>query len=118
LIYRGKLNEAKAVIRLLSHPKQLSESDVSDQVDSLKMAIEHEQVLSPRFSDLFGATNRKALAISCMLQVAKQSSGFSALQYFSVYLFRNLGLAKGGAAQPPIILIGFVQFGSRRCLKH
>ncbi|KAJ2056726.1 hypothetical protein GGI17_006044 [Coemansia sp. S146] len=110
LIYRGKFEEAKAVIRQLNHPKLLSEEDIASQADSLKKAIQSEEGLSPKFSHLFNVSNRKALAISCMLQVAKQSSGFSALQYFSVYLFKILGLTKTHASQLPIILLGLVQF--------
>ncbi|KAJ2751989.1 hypothetical protein GGI19_004127 [Coemansia pectinata] len=110
LIYRGKFEEAKAVIRQLNHPKLLSEDDITSQADSLKKAIQSEEGLSPKFSHLFNVSNRKALAISCMLQVAKQSSGFSALQYFSVYLFKILGLTKTHASQLPIILLGLVQF--------
>ncbi|KAJ2731390.1 hypothetical protein IW152_004591 [Coemansia sp. BCRC 34962] len=110
LIYRGKLKEATSVIRRLNHPKLLSEDDISNQVESLKKAIQSEKGQSPKFSHLFSVSNRRSLAISCMLQVAKQSSGFSALQYFSVYLFKILGLTKTHASQLPIILLGLVQF--------
>ncbi|KAJ2890816.1 hypothetical protein IWW38_003927, partial [Coemansia aciculifera] len=110
LIYRGKLEEAKAVIQKLNTTKDLSANEAASQVESLKKAMQSEQALSPKFSHLFNANNRKSLAISCMLQVAKQSSGFSALQYFSVYLFKILGLTKGHASYLPIILLGLVQF--------
>ncbi|KAJ2825368.1 hypothetical protein GGI24_003181 [Coemansia furcata] len=110
LIYRGKLEEAKAVIRQLNHPKLLAEEDIADQADSLKRAMQNEEELSPKFSHLFNVGNRKSLIIACMLQVAKQSSGFSALQYFSVYMFKILGLTKTHASQLPIILLGLVQF--------
>ncbi|KAJ2741612.1 hypothetical protein GGI20_005068 [Coemansia sp. BCRC 34301] len=109
LICRGKMEEAKAVIQKLSHPKQLAKEDIENQVDTLLNAMRSEQEL-PKFSHLFNASNRKTLAISCMLQAAKQSSGFSALQYFSVYLFKILGLTKSHASQLPIILLGLVQF--------
>ncbi|KAJ2451246.1 hypothetical protein GGF42_004306 [Coemansia sp. RSA 2424] len=110
LIYRGKFEEAKTVIQKLNHPKHFAEEDIVSQVDSLKKAMQSEQDLSPKFSHLFNASNRKALVISCMLHVAKQSSGFGALQYFSVYLFKGLGLTKNHTSQLPIILLGLVQF--------
>ncbi|KAJ2854132.1 hypothetical protein GGI22_004600, partial [Coemansia erecta] len=64
-----------------------------------------------RFRDLFTAGNTKALGIVCMLQIAKQSSGFSALQYFSGYLFKLSGLLSGiGLNHLPNLLLGLVQF--------
>ncbi|KAJ2226565.1 hypothetical protein IWW45_007407 [Coemansia sp. RSA 485] len=107
LIYRGQLEKAKDVVKMLARPEMLSETEVSSQVRTLTKVIKSEA--APRFRDLFSRANRRSLAVACTLQVAKQVSGFNVLQSFSGYVFKIIGLAKGSTLQVPTILLGTVQ---------
>ncbi|KAI9500654.1 hypothetical protein GGI25_004541 [Coemansia spiralis] len=109
LIFRGKLEKAQLVIQKLNYPNAFSQDDAAKEVHVLAKNFDEDS--KPKFKDLFSAGNLRALTISCVLQIAKQSSGFSALQYFSGYLFKLAGLSHGKIlGQLPNLLLGSVQF--------
>ncbi|KAI8321356.1 MFS general substrate transporter [Martensiomyces pterosporus] len=107
LICRGRIDEAKAVIHKLNRPNELPEKAVDEQVESLTSAIVGEG--SSGFRDLLAVGNIRPLAVACMLQVAKQSSGFTALQYFSAYIFRTIGFAEGHSSRLPMVTLAVFQ---------
>ncbi|KAJ2549647.1 hypothetical protein EV175_004370 [Coemansia sp. RSA 1933] len=109
LVYHGQVEKAQGVIKMLSYPDTLTQDEMVKEIDTLVKVFDENK--PSRFMDLFTAGNTRALCIACVLQIAKQASGFSALQYFSGYLFRLSGLLPGkGLSQLPNLLLGLVQF--------
>ncbi|KAJ2659720.1 hypothetical protein IWW48_003321 [Coemansia sp. RSA 1200] len=111
LVFRGKLKEAQNVIKRLNYPDTLSQEEMIEEVNVLIKVFDDNK--KAQFKDLFTQRNNlQALVIACVLQIAKQSSGFTALQYSSGYLFRLTGYASGmvGINQLPNLLLGLVQF--------
>ncbi|KAJ1664081.1 hypothetical protein IW140_004382 [Coemansia sp. RSA 1813] len=109
LVYHGRLEKAQEVIKKLNYPDIISQDEMVEEINALIKAFDENR--ESRFMDMFSAGNLKALGIACVLQIAKQSSGFSALQYFSGYLFRLSGLLpESGVKQLPNLLLGLVQF--------
>lgn len=109
LIYHNRPAEARRVIHMLNLPMKLSEKEITETIDDITKAIENAG--KPRVRDLFRGTNRKSIIIAFMLQVARQMSGFSTLQYFSVYLFKVIGMGSGnGMSRLMIVMLGVTQF--------
>ncbi|KAJ1954118.1 hypothetical protein GGI12_005865, partial [Dipsacomyces acuminosporus] len=103
----GKLDEAKLVICRLGGPSFASQKDVDQQLQELSRAIVGEK--DSKFCDLLSASNIKSLAIACTLQLAKQSSGFTALQYFSAYIFGIIGFSDSHSSNIPMITLAVFQ---------
>ncbi|KAJ2685995.1 hypothetical protein GGH99_003604 [Coemansia sp. RSA 1285] len=105
------IKEAQNVIKRLNYPDTLSQEEMIEEVNVLIKVFDDNK--KAQFKDLFTQRNTlQALVIACVLQIAKQSSGFTALQYFSGYLFRLTGYASGmvGMNQLPNLLLGLAQF--------
>ncbi|ORX72324.1 general substrate transporter [Linderina pennispora] len=111
LIFRNRVDEASKVISMLNGPATWDAAEVRREIDAIADVIQSEKCAS--FRQLFSRANARPLAIACILQAAKQSSGFSSLQYFSAYLFQVIGVSGSSRfTQAPTVILSCVQVAS------
>ena len=89
LVYKGRFDEAEAVLRSLSnHPER-----VPQEVQLLRAQVEEQRELhaASSIADCFRGTNLRRTIIAMSVQILQQAQGVSFIQNFIVTFMQQLG---------------------------